>query len=134
MRERVRERVPEFVCTDIDPQPPGSAAAVYQFVSSFFSAQLGGNKQPCSPTLDHTLLSNSTLVGRRVERGWRDRIEIREEEIKAFISPEYRSLTRTSAHFTTLITAMHMLQSSSNGLNVGLHIGYSTYQGWQRCY
>ncbi|KAL1261833.1 hypothetical protein QQF64_007098 [Cirrhinus molitorella] len=87
------------------------------------NAQLGGNKQPCSPTLDHTLLSNSTLVGGRVERGWRDRIEIREEGIKAFISPEYRSLTQTSALFMTLITTVNMLQSSSNGLNVKMHIG-----------
>lgn len=72
----------------------------------FFSAQLGGNKQPRSPTLDHTLLGNSTLVGGRAERGRRDRIEIREEGIKAFISPEYGSLTHTSALLMTLITAM----------------------------
>ncbi len=32
----MRARAPEFVCADIDPQPPGSAAAVYQFVSSLF--------------------------------------------------------------------------------------------------
>jgi len=65
----------------------------------FFSAQLGGNKQSCSPTLDHTLLSNSTLVGGRVDRGWCNGIEIREEGIKAFISLDYRSLTQNSGLF-----------------------------------
>lgn len=35
-REKEREGEPEFVCTDIDPRTPGSAAAVYQFVSSLF--------------------------------------------------------------------------------------------------
>lgn len=83
-------RAPGLVCPDIDPQPPGYMAAVYQFVSSpLFSAALEGNKQARFPTPDHTLLSNSTLargkvVVEAVEGG--DWSEIQQEGIKAIIS------------------------------------------------
>lgn len=85
-RERKRERASQslFVQTLIHGLL-GLRLPFTNLCLPFFSAQLGGNKQPRSPTLDHTLLSNSTLVGGRVERR-RDRIEIREEGIKAFIS------------------------------------------------